>query len=123
LGLSIPTSRTESLSFGVGTRMLTMRGQYTEAGGRTMIPDDLEAEAGLFWDRNDSLLASVIVGGLAHPRVAVNVYPGLLKFQGFTCGLYGAAGAYEGLSTGVTFAWTPLGMGFATHDQTDQEWL
>jgi hypothetical protein len=122
-GFSIPTSKTESLSFGVGTRMFTMQGQYTEAGGRTMIPDELVAETGLFWDRNDSLLASLILAGPAHPRVALNVYPGLLQFRGFTCGVYGAAGHYDGLSLGITFAWSPLGLGFATHERTSQEWL
>jgi hypothetical protein len=122
-GLSIPTSKTESISLGVGTRMFTMTGQYTEAGGRTMIPDDLQVEMGVFWDRNESLLSSVTVAGPTHPRVAVNVYPGLLKFSGFTFGLYAAAGYYDGLSAGLTFAWSPLGFGFQTGERTTQEWL
>lgn len=122
-GLSIPTSRTENLSFSAGTRMFTMNPRYTEAGGRTMIPDDLQPEVGVFWDRNDSLLASVIIAGPTHPRIAVNVYPGLLKFQGFTAGFFAAAGYYDGLSAGLTFSWTPLGLGFVVGERTSQEWL
>jgi hypothetical protein len=123
LGLSIPTSSSESVSFALGTRMFTMKGQYTEAGARTMIPEDLQAETGFFWDRNESLLASLIVAGPTHPRVAVNVYPGLLKFQGLTFGLYGAAGYYDGVAMGLTLGRTPLGLGFAAHERTSQEWL
>jgi hypothetical protein len=122
-GLSIPTSKTESLSLGLGTRMFTMKAEYSEAGGRTMIPDDLQLETGAFWDRDESLLASVIVAGPAHPRVAVNVYPGLLKFRGFEFGAYAAAGYYDGLSMGMTFAWSPLGLGFSAGQRTSQEWL
>ena len=122
-GLSIPTTKTDSLSMALGTRMFTMQGQYTEEGGRTMIPDDLQLETGVFWDRNESLLASAIVAGPAHPRVAVNVYPGLLKFRGFNFGVYAGAGYYDGVSMGMTFAWSPLGLGFVHGERTSQEWL
>lgn len=123
LGLSVPISRTENISLGGGTRMFTMNPRYTDAGGRTMIPDDLQPELGVFWDRNDSLLASVILSGPEHPRIAVNVYPGLLQFQGFTAGFFAAAGHYDGLSAGVTFSWTPLGLGFGMNERTSQQWL
>jgi hypothetical protein len=122
-GLSIPTSPTETVSVGLGTRMFTMQAQYTEQGGRTMIPDDLQFETGVFWDRHESLLASLIVAGPMHPRVAVNVYPGLLKVGPVKFGVYAGAGYYDGLSAGMTFAWSPLGLGFAAFEQTSQEWL
>jgi len=122
-GLSIPTANADSISIGVGTRMFTMTGQYTEQGGRTMIPDDLAFETGVFWDRDESLLASLIVAGPGRPRVALNVYPGLLKLGPFEFGVYAGAGYYDGVSAGLTFAWSPLGLGFAASERTSQEWL
>ncbi len=65
-----------------------------------MLPDDLEFEAGVFWDRNESLMASLIVAGPAHPERSGERVSGLLKLGAFKFGVYAEAGYYDGLSTG-----------------------
>ena len=41
---------------------------------------------GVFWDRNDSLLASIIVADVADYFILANLFPGVLKFKDFALG-------------------------------------
>lgn len=65
--------------------------------------------ADAFWDRNNSLLASVMVCGIADRRLKVNIYPGVLKFGAFRPGLV-LAGTKEWV-VGMTFSGFPIGVG------------
>lgn len=122
-GLSIPTERGDSFSFAVGTHLYTMRAQYTEQGGRIILPDDLEFCFGAFWDRNESLMSSLQLIGPRHPSVLLNVYPGLLSVAGFRFGVYAAGGYYDGAALGLSISWLPVGPGFAAWTRTAQEFL
>jgi len=42
---------------------------------------------GVFYDRNNSLLASLILGGPRGYRARLNLYPGVLKYKSFSPGL------------------------------------
>ncbi|MEI9942460.1 MAG: hypothetical protein WDO69_35040 [Pseudomonadota bacterium] len=122
-GLTIPTRNGEAVSVAAGTHLYTIRPVYTEQGGRIILPDDLEFSVGAFWDRNESLLASVQLIGPKHPTMLANVYPGLLSVAGFRFGLFGCAGYYDGVAMGLSISWLPLGPGFAVGTRTSQELL
>jgi hypothetical protein len=122
-GLSIPTRRGDSISLAAGTHLYAVRAEYTEQGGRIILPDDLELSVGAFWDRNESLMTSFQLIGIKHPTALANVYPGLLHAGNFRFGLYACAGYYDGFATGLSISWLPLGPGFAAGTRTSQEWL
>ena len=122
-GISIPTKRGDSFSFAAGTHLYTMRAEYTAQGGRIILPDDLEFAFGAFWDRNESLMSSLILAGPKHPTMLLNIYPGLLSVAGFRFGLYAGAGYYDGAAFGLSVSWLPIGPGAAGWQRTSQEWL
>ncbi len=64
--------------------------------------------AGVFYDRNNSLLASLTVSGVPHNRVRMNVYPGIIKLGPVSPGLFFA---YTGEAiAGLTLRYLPIGL-------------
>ena len=57
-----------------------------EATGRKTVV--LNANAGAFWDRGGSLMASVVVRARRQERVTLNVYPGVVRVLGRSPGLW-----------------------------------
>lgn len=49
------------------------------------------ASGGVFWDRNGSLLASLMVSERTEDFIALNVYPGVLPGVGRDLGVWAAA--------------------------------
>jgi hypothetical protein len=83
-GLSHEISEGDAISWGVGTTTLAAN------------PVDLRASAGVYYDRANSLLASVILNGGEAYAVRANVYPGVL---------FGSAlGLFAGLTDDGDFA-------------------
>lgn len=64
-------------------------------------------EAGVFYDRNNSLLASLLVGGSPDNPFTLNVYPGVLRIGGFSPGFWVLLSREFGVSAGITTVWTP----------------
>lgn len=97
---------------------------YTVGGGRVInklregrlrgfrkIDPQMDGTAGFFWDRNGSLLTSVLFTGPGLYNVQINVYPGLLSIGSFSPGFYLAAGEWDGFLFGITFSEFPVGIG------------
>lgn len=64
--------------------------------------------AGAFYDRNNSLLFSLMLAGIPESRVRVNVYPGLLRLGPFSPGLF-VSGTKE-WAAGASVSYAPLGV-------------
>jgi hypothetical protein len=111
LGVSRRVNATDdiSVSGGVGTRELIEADIGT--GVRTLTAT-LVWTAGFFYDRNGSLLSSVILGGGRGYMARINVYPGLFALPGLQVG--GSLLIYrDGLvSAGINVAGLPSGLGF-----------
>jgi hypothetical protein len=64
--------------------------------------------AGIFYDRNNSLLASLVMSGVKEYFIMADVYPGVLQAGGFSPGLWtviGRDGSFLfGLTTRYVFA-------------------
>jgi hypothetical protein len=103
IGFTRRLNRQDSFSFGAGLRA----GELIELddGFRTV---DLAASAGLFYDRNNSLLASLTMAKTKEYRFRVNVYPGVLRFGPVSPGLFFADRRKRGLVFGVTFDFLPM---------------
>jgi hypothetical protein len=64
--------------------------------------------SGIFFDRNNSLLASLYVSGVPHNRVRLNVYPGFFKIGPFEPGILAA---YTGeFLFGFNLRYCPVGL-------------
>jgi hypothetical protein len=102
LGFTRRLDERDSFSFGAGLRA----GELVELddGFRTV---DLAASAGVFYDRNNSLLASFVMAKTKEYRFRFNVYPGVLRVAGVSPGLFLADRRARGLVFGVTFDFLP----------------
>jgi hypothetical protein len=47
---------------------------------------------GVFYDRNNSLLASVVLSGIKEYFCSIDVYPGIIKFDHFSPGVWTVIG-------------------------------
>lgn len=99
-GLSHAVSPTDRLSWGLGAAI-----EHAQDPTRT------HATGGVFWDRNDSLMASLIFNGTDDLRVRLNVYPGaLFTGKAWSPGLYFGLAKNGDRSVGLTFRWLPIGI-------------
>lgn len=67
-----------------------------------------------FYDKNNSLLASLAVTIKTDYMVNVNIYPGLVKIGGFSPGLWGAYSQNGNYIFGITATWLPIGFAYST---------
>lgn len=104
LGMSYKIDPEHSISFGGG------------AIGRELVDVDAEKNIntvkligtlGIFYDRNQSLLASIKVGNHIDYQAVINVYPGVLKLGRFSPGLWTAINRDGEYLLGITTLWTP----------------
>jgi hypothetical protein len=100
-GVSHKLSATDSLSWGLGAAIT-----------HAQDPTRTRFSGGLFWDRNDSLLASVIVNGTDDLALRLNVYPGITGPRAWwSPGFYVGYGTHRDLNVGITLRFLPLGLG------------
>ena len=112
-GVSGPLNRHDHLSIAVGPALKGMQQVMVGDGtARMMIPgNQLIWESAVFWDRDESLAVSLIAGLTQQQSVALNVYPGLVSWNGWGFGGFARWGSGEGASAGVTLRGSPLGLG------------
>lgn len=67
--------------------------------------------AGMFLDRDGSLLASLVVAPTKHEQLLLNVYPGVVGFLGFEPGVTAIWDSENGLMFGLNLAGLPMGFG------------
>jgi hypothetical protein len=79
---------------------------------------DLAFTGGLFYDRNNSLLASLLVAQTKEYRIRFNIYPGLFTIGPLTPGFFVADRRHNGVVFGITYGFSPgLPLGIATEIQ------
>jgi len=103
LGFARRLNAHDTFSFGAGLRA----GELVELddGFRTV---DLAASAGIFYDRDNSLLASLTMAKTKEYRFRFNVYPGVLRLGRIAPGLFLADRRTRGLVFGLTFDFLPV---------------
>lgn len=94
-GASYKFNAEHSITVGAG-----LRGKYLyEVDPRVrLLTLELVPTGGIFWDRNNSLLASLTASGQEDQTVILNVYPGVLQFSDFISpaiwAAWGSSGTY-----------------------------
>jgi len=113
-GLSIPVTRQDNFSFAYGLRVLRMSAIINRNGDRLMVPSpgNDEWDLALFWDRQESLMASLELGTVRDYSALLNIYPGVIEWKGWTFGLYAKASHQDGVAAGLTLRRSPLGLGW-----------
>jgi hypothetical protein len=111
LGLTLTDTQKESLSFGAGA---TQTGVW-EVDASNGIPTNtihVGATAGIFYDRNNSLLASLLVSEYYLERVRVNVFPGVIGSGTWSPGFFVTLGSRGTFAAGITVQMVPVGLAF-----------
>ncbi len=112
-GLSYSNDQVHNYSFGVGTVVNKLKENIIN-DSRWMSPE-LDGAIGFFYDKNHSLMTSIIVTGPRLYNIRINVYPGYFKVGYFSPGFYLGAGEWDKFLFGVTLAHLPVGL-FAGDD-------
>lgn len=114
----------DTLSVGVGPSLLGLS-PYYERDIRIMLPGrDMQWELGVFWDSGGALLASAIGTVVGPAALHVNVYPRALPGVLSTdLGLFARCSAIDGCMGGLTWAPSPLGLGWAADKPNEQNLL
>lgn len=82
-----------------------------QEGEGTALKGVLTWRAGVFYDKNNSLLASLMVSTIPESRIRVNVYPGVLRVGPFSLGLF-LSGSKE-WAVGTSISYVPLGIAWS----------
>lgn len=109
LGLSYTDAQGRCLSAGVGLRARNLL--EIDNLAKTV---DLAVSGGLFYDRDNSLLASLLFARSKDYRYRLNLYPGLVDIGGLKPGFFLGVNANERLLAGITIGTLrhlPVGIG------------
>lgn len=109
VGLSIRRENGECFSFGAGL----VADKLVDLGGSTTLRSltaEMVPSAGIFYDRNNSLLASLMYSKRQNYMLILNIYPGLLSFEGFSPGIFLAVDQDDRARVGITLSYIPIGL-------------
>jgi len=88
-GFSYKIDPERSISFGAGLVAKSLVGVDDREGKDVRsLTTDLVTTAGLFYDRNNSLMASLLYAGKLRSKIRLNLYPGLIHLGPFSPGLF-----------------------------------
>jgi hypothetical protein len=107
-GLSYKMPDQSALSFGFGLRAKNLVMLDTSLHKETI---NTVWNAGVFYDRENSLIASVFISGLTDDWMNINIYPGLFKIGPVSPGIWLIARKDGNILGGFSTIWTP-GIGF-----------
>lgn len=89
LGFSYKMDQERSISFGAGLVAKNLVGvEEKDQNYLRALTTNLVTTAGLFYDRNNSLMASILYAGKLEDYLRINLYPGFLRLGPFSPGLF-----------------------------------
>jgi hypothetical protein len=110
LGFSFKAKKEDAISFGVGA---SQTGVW-EVNWTNGIPTNsikIGAACGIFYDRNNSLLGSLLFSKFYHENIRLNIYPGVFFSSPFSPGFFLTLGDGWALTMGLTMQFFPVGIG------------
>lgn len=108
VGLSFQRANGDCFSFGAGLVANELIDQSDRENLRQLTAD-LVLTAGIFYDRNNSLLASLFYSKKLDHKIRLNLYPGLIKIPKISPGFYAGLNQKNKLSIGLTLKFFPIG--------------
>ncbi len=114
-GISYKLDKTRTISLGAGTyvnKLIILK----HLKGRTVVPD-ADGAIGVFYDKNNSLMASGIFTGPKLYNFRMNIYPKLLNIFGKSPGVFLGFGEWDNLVFGFSFNLLSPGLGIGNTDK------
>lgn len=110
VGLSFKTNREDAISFGAGLASTGKKILPVQNGvpSNTVVGGSM---AGIYYDRNNSLMASVVYSQNENNRLRLNVYPGLLSDSPISPGFFITLAGNGSFIAGLTARILPIGLG------------
>lgn len=108
IGASYKFDHENSISIGAGARGMNL---YVTDPRARVLSTNLVPTGGVFWDKNNSLMASLTASGQRDQSVILNVYPGVFEIAGIRPAIWSAWGANGTFGVGIAFQGT-LGIGY-----------
>ncbi|HEY6951394.1 MAG TPA: hypothetical protein VI758_03240 [Bacteroidota bacterium] len=110
LGLSFKTNHEDAISFGGGLASTGKKNLPVQNGvpSNTVVAGTM---AGIYYDRNNSLLASIVYSESENNRLRLNVFPGVLPSSVFSPGLFVTLAGNGTFVAGLTAHILPIGLG------------
>jgi hypothetical protein len=105
LGLSRHLENDRCVSFGAGMKADNLI--EVDEHSNTV---NLALSGGIFYDRNNSLMASLLLAKSKDYKVRLNLYPGLVKFWGIKPGIFVGTDREDNLSFGINLSSIPIGI-------------
>jgi len=109
LGLSFRRPGGDCVSFGAGLTANNLVDTSEKHDLRTLTVD-LVATAGMFYDRNGSLMASLLYSKSQDYKLRLNIYPGVFKVLNLSPGVFLSLDQDDRVSAGVTVNFIPFGL-------------
>lgn len=109
VGLSFKTNNEESISFGAG---VASKRVYTSDTRNGTITKSIVVcpMAGVYWDRNNSLLASLVVCDSFYELIRLNLFPGSFNVLSVTPGFFIGIGNGGKCTLGLNLSILPMGI-------------
>lgn len=108
IGPSYKLDAENSISVGAGMRGKTL---YVVNPTVRLLSLNLVPTGGIFWDKNNSLMASLQVSGQEDQTVIAQVYPGVFSLAGIRPAVWAAYGSNGTYGVGIAFQGT-IGIGY-----------
>lgn len=108
-GLSYRLSQTDDLTVAGGLVAHDLRDVPNPGGARKQTVTLIYSGA-IFYDRNGSLLSSLVFGGNRGYAARLNIYPGIIKWRRVSPGMVFMLRKTGEFMAGINFAWTPVGL-------------
>jgi len=108
-GISYEFKKNEWLSLSAGMRNSQDVTVTDETGGRKQTAT-MKWNAGFFYDKNNSLLFSILASGQRSYRVVANVYPGMVVISDFSPGIFAVLTEANQVIFGLSFRYSPIGV-------------
>jgi hypothetical protein len=109
LGMSFKTNTEDAISIGAGLASTGVKSLPVQNG----VPSNTVKSgsmAGVYYDRNNSLLASLVYSDSRNCRLRLNVYPGIVSSSRFSPGFFITLADPKILIAGVTMKILPIGV-------------
>ena len=111
LGLSFARNDGTAISVSGGVATKEIRQVDMRNGART-VSISLGWIAGIFFDQENSLLASLVLSNRISEAMKLNIYPGVIDCGSFSPGVFCGLGRRGQFTAGVAIRYSPIGLSF-----------
>ena len=103
----MPSGKSISFGFGLTAKNLVDNEEKARNNLRSL-STDLVSSAGIFYDRDNSLLVSLLYAGKKDNMLRLNIYPGVISFGRISSGLFMLLDRSNRLIAGIQFSFFPV---------------